>query len=52
LRKAFRTFRADRIHAAELTEKPYGKPRRILVSAWEAEMRKLHPEWFARLQDS
>jgi predicted DNA-binding transcriptional regulator YafY len=52
LRKAFRTFRADRIHAAEITAKPYGKPRRILVGAWDAEMRKLHPEWFLRLHDS
>lgn len=52
LRKAFRTFRADRIHAAEITAKPYGKPRRLLVGDWEAEMRRLEPEWFARMQDS
>lgn len=52
LRKAFRTFRADRIHAASITEKPYGIPRRMLVTTWETEMRKLHPEWFARMQDS
>lgn len=52
LRKAFRTFRADRIHAAKITDKPYGRPRKILASAWEAEMRTLHPEWFARMRDS
>lgn len=52
LRKAFRTFRADRIHAAEITDKPYGKPRSLLVAEWEAEMRRLAPEWFARLPDS
>lgn len=52
LRKAFRHFRADRIGAADITDKPYGKPRRLLVSEWEAEMRRLAPEWFLRLQDS
>ncbi len=52
LRKAFRTFRADRIHAAQVTDKPYGRPRRVLVGAWEAEMRTLHPEWYSGPQDS
>jgi predicted DNA-binding transcriptional regulator YafY len=52
LRKAFRTFRADRIREATITDKPYGKPRLMLVRAWEAEMRKLNPEWFMRHQDS
>lgn len=52
LRQAFRHFRADRVSAAEITAKPYGKPRRQLVAAWEAEMRLIEPEWFAKMQDS
>jgi predicted DNA-binding transcriptional regulator YafY len=52
LRQAFRHFRADRVRAAEITAKPYGKPRRLLVVEWETEMRKLEPEWFANMQDS
>lgn len=52
LRQAFRHFRADRVRSAEITTKPYGKPRRQLVAAWEAEMRVLEPEWFAKMQDS
>ena len=52
LRKAFRSFRTDRIAHAEVTDKPYGKPRRLLVGEWERLMRETNPEWFLRLQDS
>ncbi|MCY1054149.1 YafY family protein [Nannocystis sp. SCPEA4] len=34
LRAAFRNFRTDRIAGLELTERPYGKPRRTLTSEW------------------
>jgi predicted DNA-binding transcriptional regulator YafY len=52
LRQAFRHFRADRVRAAEIKAKPFGKPRRLLAAAWESEMRRLEPEWFAKMQDS
>jgi predicted DNA-binding transcriptional regulator YafY len=52
MRKAFRSFRTDRLLAAEATGKAYGKPRRVLAAEWEAEMRRLEPEWFSRTQDS
>jgi predicted DNA-binding transcriptional regulator YafY len=52
LRKAFRTFRADRIREATILDKAYGKPRLMLVREWDAEMRKLNPEWFTRHQGS
>ena len=52
LRKAFRSFRTDRIAHAEITGNPYGKPRRVLVGEWERLMRETSPEWFLRLQDS
>jgi predicted DNA-binding transcriptional regulator YafY len=52
MRKAFRSFRTDRLLAVEPTGKPYGKPRRTLAAEWETEMRRLEPEWFSRTQDS
>lgn len=55
LRKAFRSFRADRIRHAEVTDQPYGKTRRALAGEWERFMRQASPEWFRRMdaaQDS
>ncbi len=52
LRRAFRHFRTDRILEAEVSPKPYRTPRRVLAARWEAEMRVIAPDWFARMQDS
>lgn len=52
LRNAFRHFRTDRILKAEVTQAPYGKPRRLLASEWTEEMRVRIPEWFTQVQDS
>lgn len=40
LRKAFRYFRADRVLHAEITPKPFGKPRSMLAFEWEKQMRE------------
>lgn len=36
LRASFRHFRTDRIASLELTDRPYGEPRRTLAKAWFA----------------
>lgn len=52
LRKAFRSFRADRVLHAELTLKPFGKPRGILTFEWEKQSRETQPDWFTGCEDS
>lgn len=51
LRNAFRCFRADRLLHAELTPKPFGKPRSMLSFEWDKQMREMHPDWFESCED-
>lgn len=52
LRKAFRSFRADRVRHAEISSKPFGKSRGMLSFELEKQMREEYPEWFKEREDS
>jgi predicted DNA-binding transcriptional regulator YafY len=44
-RESFRHFRADRVVSLTATASRFGRPRRVLVREWRAQLLREHPEW-------